>query len=142
MNVKLKDLKLNTIRKEIKCEDGGCIKVFNATGEQRERLLRELLDMVDSCSEQEFCEYWYKYLIKNFTDVEINRIKINTLLESPTVQFLELKRSLDEMVNEVYLDMLFAKMNELEQQKILMHTQVIGKQFIDLNNTVENVGGR
>lgn len=125
MDIELKDLKLEKVRNEIEWKDGNSIKVFNATGEQRDNLLKELLSAVDLYEDKEFYEYWYKYLIKNFTNIKVGRIKIRTLLENPTVEFLKLKRSLDEMVNEVYLDMLLAQINNLEEQNIQAHINML-----------------
>lgn len=84
-----------------------------------------MLNTVELYEDEEFCEHWYKYLIKNFTNIKVGRIKIKTLLENPTVQFLKLKRSLDEMVNEVYLDMLLAQINNLEEQNIQAHINML-----------------
>lgn len=140
MTVQLKDLKLDKIRKEIKLEDN-YIKVFNAIGDKREELLSELFRSSEECREEDFAEHWYKYLIKNFTNVKIDKVKINTLFKSPKVEFLLLKRTLDEMVNEVYLDMVLAQIDNLEQQKISAHIEEIDKRAKELNEIAQEVQG-
>lgn len=134
MDIKLKDLKLEKIRDEIKISNGELtIKVFNPIGNKRDELLHKLIDTANSYTDEDFEEVWYKYLIKNFTNVKDGDIKIRTLLESPKVEFLHLKRSLDDLTNEVYLDMLLNQINELQQQKIGVYGDLLSKNISQLN---------
>ena len=88
--------------------------------------------MVDDLSEVEFEECWYKYLIENYTNIKGNDLKIRELLEYPTYEFLCLKRELDSIVNEVYLDMVLNQLTQLENERISLEIELVKQRVEEL----------
>ena len=106
MSVKLSDLKLSKVRKVINCEVNGeqkTITVFNPVGKKRTQLLEMLssIDKVDDSDINKVADTFYKSLLKELVDVEIDMKNTATLDKYPSLAIMEINKELEEIIFEL-----------------------------------------
>lgn len=150
MDITLKELKLEKIRKEIPITTIGglpiveneeivTIKIFNATGSKRSELLEELKERGNNFENQSFLEEWYKYLIKNFTNIKVGKNKITEVFKSPKVEFIQVKKELEAIVHEVYVEYLISQISEINNIKTIMYTDLLLKKTNEVQEIMAEI---
>lgn len=150
MDISLSDLKLQKIRKEIPFttieglpiidnDEMVMIKIFNATGKKREELLEELKKNGDKIQLDNFIEDWYKYLLKNFTNIKLGKGKISEVFKSPKIELIQVKKELEAMVHEVYAEYLISQISEINNIKTIMYTDLLLKKTNEIQEVMNEI---
>lgn len=119
--VKLTELKLNKIRKQIPININGeekLITIYNPIGKKREQILK-LLETGNKLSDKEVAaDMLYKSILKEFVDIDVDLKSTKGLLKAPTMQLLEINHEIDEILHEIQYEFITGQIRQLNANRI------------------------
>ena len=119
--IKLTELKLNKIRKQIPVNVNGeekFITIYNPIGKKREQII-ELLETGNKISDKEVAaDMLYKSILKELVDIDIDLKSTKGLLKAPTMQLLELNHEIDEILHEIQYEFITGQIRQLNTNRI------------------------
>ena len=129
--IKLTELKLNKIRKQIPINIDGeekLITIYNPIGKKREQILK-LLETGNKLSDKEVAaDMLYKSILKDLVDIDVDLKSSKGLLKAPTMQLLELNYEIDEILHEIQYEFITGQIRQLNANRIAaMATASINK---------------
>ena len=144
MSVKLSDLKLPKVRKVINCEVNGeqkNITVFNPVGKKRVQLLEMLssIDKVDDSDINKVADTFYKSLLKELVDVEIDMKNTATLDKYPSLAIMEINKELEEIIFELQYEYVSAQIRRVNHTVIATMSGVLMNKTNKLNELIEDL---
>ena len=144
MSVKLSDLKLPKVRKVINCEVNGeqkNITVFNPVGKKRVQLLEMLssIDKVDDSDINKVADTFYKSLLKELVDVEIDMKNTATLDKYPSLAIMEINKELEEIIFELQYEYVSSQIRRINHTVIATMSGVLMNKTNKLNELIEDL---
>lgn len=144
MSVKLSDLKLSKVRKVINCEVNGeqkTITVFNPVGKKRTQLLEMLssIDKVDDSDINKVADTFYKSLLKELVDVEIDMKNTATLDKYPSLAIMEINKELEEIIFELQYEYVSSQIRRVNHTVITAMSGVLMDKTNKLNELIEDL---
>lgn len=144
MSVKLSDLKLPKVRKVINCEVNGeqkNITVFNPVGKKRVQLLEMLssIDKVDDSDINKVADTFYKSLLKELVDVEIDMKNTATLDKYPSLAIMEINKELEEIIFELQYEYVSSQIRRVNHTVIATMSGVLMNKTNKLNELIEDL---
>ena len=144
MSVKLSDLKLPKVRKVINCEVNGeqkTITVFNPVGKKRTKLLEMLssIDKVDDSDINKVADTFYKSLLKELVDVEIDMKNTATLDKYPSLAIMEINKELEEIIFELQYEYVSSQIRRVNHTVITAMSGVLMDKTNKLNELIEDL---
>ena len=144
MSAKLSDLKLPKVRKVINCEVNGeqkNITVFNPVGKKRVQLLEMLssIDKVDDSDINKVADTFYKSLLKELVDVEIDMKNTATLDKYPSLAVMEINKELEEIIFELQYEYVSSQIRRVNHTVISTMSGVLMNKTNKLNELIEDL---
>ena len=144
MSAKLSDLKLPKVRKVINCEVNGeqkNITVFNPVGKKRVQLLEMLssIDKVDDSDINKVADTFYKSLLKELVDVEIDMKNTATLDKYPSLAVMEINKELEEIIFELQYEYVSSQIRRVNHTVIATMSGVLMNKTNKLNELIEDL---
>ena len=142
--VKLTELKLNKIRKQIPININGeekLITIYNPIGKKREQIL-EILDKGNKLSDKEVAaDMLYKSILKEFVDIDVDLKSTKGLLKAPTMQLLEINHEIDEILHEIQYEFITGQIRQLNANRIAAMATVSIAKVKQLQEDVDKLNG-
>lgn len=144
MSAKLSDLKLPKVRKVIRCEIDGQVKlitIFNPTGKKRLQLLEMLSNVskVDEKDTDKVANILYKTLLKELVDIEVD-LKNTTILDKyPSITLMEMNKELEEIIFELQYEYITSQMRKVNQTIIAGMSGALINKTNKLNELIEEL---
>ena len=142
--VKLTELKLNKIRKQIPINIDGeekLITIYNPIGKKREQIL-EILDKGNKLSDKEVAaDMLYKSILKEFVDIDVDLKSTKGLLKAPTMQLLEINHEIDEILHEIQYEFITGQIRQLNANRIAAMATVSIAKVKQLQEDVDKLNG-
>ena len=140
--VKLTELKLNKIRKQIPININGeekLITIYNPIGKKREQIL-EILDKGNKLSDKGVAaDMLYKSILKEFVDIDVDLKSTKGLLKAPTMQLLEINHEIDEILHEIQYEFITGQIRQLNANRIAAMATVSIAKVKQLQEDVEKL---
>ena len=142
--VKLTELKLNKIRKQIPININGeekLITIYNPIGKKREQIL-EILDKGNKLSDKEVAaDMLYKSILKELVDIDVDLKSSKGLLKAPTMQLLELNHEIDEILHEIQYEFITGQIRQLNANRIAAMATVSINKVKQLQEDMDKLNG-
>ena len=142
--VKLMELKLNKIRKQIPININGeekLITIYNPIGKKREQIL-EILDKGNKLSDKEVAaDMLYKSILKEFVDIDVDLKSTKGLLKAPTMQLLEINHEIDEILHEIQYEFITGQIRQLNANRIAAMATVSIAKVKQLQEDMDKLNG-
>ena len=142
--IKLTELKLNKIRKQIPINIDGeekLITIYNPIGKKREQIL-EILDKGNKLSDKEVAaDMLYKSILKEFVDIDVDLKSTKGLLKAPTMQLLEINHEIDEILHEIQYEFITGQIRQLNANRIAAMATVSIAKVKQLQEDMDKLNG-
>ena len=142
--VKLTELKLNKIRKQIPININGeekLITIYNPIGKKREQIL-EILDKGNKLSDKGVAaDMLYKSILKEFVDIDVDLKSTKGLLKAPTMQLLEINHEIDEILHEIQYEFITGQIRQLNANRIAAMATVSIAKVKQLQEDMDKLNG-
>ena len=142
--IKLTELKLNKIRKQIPINIDGeekLITIYNPIGKKREQILK-LLETGNKLSDKEVAaDMLYKSILKEFVDIDVDLKSTKGLLKAPTMQWLEINHEIDEILHEIQYEFITGQIRQLNANRIAAMATVSIAKVKQLQEDVDKLNG-
>ena len=142
--IKLTDLKLNKIRKQIPINIDGeekLITIYNPIGKKREQILK-LLEAGNKLSDKEVAaDMLYKSILKELVDIDVDLKSSKGLLKAPTMQLLELNHEIDEILHEIQYEFITGQIRQLNANRIAAMATVSINKVKQLQEDMDKLNG-
>lgn len=142
--IKLTELKLNKIRKQIPINIDGeekLITIYNPIGKKREQIL-EILDKGNKLSDKGVAaDMLYKSILKEFVDIDVDLKSTKGLLKAPTMQLLEINHEIDEILHEIQYEFITGQIRQLNANRIAAMATVSINKVKQLQEDMDKLNG-
>ena len=142
--IKLTELKLNKIRKQIPINIDGeekLITIYNPIGKKREQILK-LLETGNKLSDKEVAaDMLYKSILKELVDIDVDLKSSKGLLKAPTMQLLELNYEIDEILHEIQYEFITGQIRQLNANRIAAMATVSINKVKQLQEDMDKLNG-
>ena len=142
--IKLTDLKLNKIRKQIPINIDGeekLITIYNPIGKKRVQLLEILssISKVDNEDSEKIADVLYKTLLKELVDIETDVRNAAILDKYPSLTLMEINKELEEIIFELQYEYISSQIRRANHTIITAMSGVLINKTNKLNELLEEL---